>query len=473
MVLTPGGINVMDPLNQVVNPHPSSQEMNASHTVVPDPTAALLDDSHEPDPTVAAFGDIMPTPIHQPHVHTGHLDHTEILAQRPDEAHEEEEQDEKQPAKPVKSRKSFSLREKYSVVSAFLEDCKAREKQENQGLRSKKSKKSMKRKRGSKSLPTQSGKTNDFTSRAKKLKSWLNGVNERDELGLGHLSYQTIYKWVQNYSETVTKQNDDSGLNVDDKKKNVNSTWKMGKASVNGDFSSDYTSIGDFKKVRSRPYQELENILVAYLKVRNENLRKRGLRPSSVQFIKERANLFYRDMYTDGTDDNMAYSIGANANGANAQKEFKCSNGWVHRFKKRYKHILEPSEEDRDGNEIQPTINEVSPLVPATDTTVPQQHVQQVEHLPQPPPTHPQYHQHQFHLGHVNTDLQMPPNDDLLQHIQPLMDNVVDSHVLQEGNHQLNPYPHQLLQHHEQIHHAKPSHLNPQHIQNDYSRVDV
>ena len=63
-----------------------------------------------------------------------------------------------------------------------------------------------------------------------------------------------------------------------------------------------------------------------YLGVRNDTLRRKGLPITTIAFIKLKADMFYNDMYGSGVN----------------VKDFKCSNGWVHRFKERYKDILDP-----------------------------------------------------------------------------------------------------------------------------------
>ena len=60
---------------------------------------------------------------------------------------------------------------------------------------------------------------------------------------------------------------------------------------------------------------ELEDILVQYLSVRNKTRRRSGLPPSCPTFIKEKANMFYRDMYGDCPSE--------------AGKDFKCSSGKI------------------------------------------------------------------------------------------------------------------------------------------------
>lgn len=196
--------------------------------------------------------------------------------------------------KVIKARKAFSLKEKLAYVMAFKRDCQKC----NNG--------SMKQTAGEEDKEgdyevlvaedgtqcgyqqrqmrkQQSQYTTIDVSKTKKLKAWLKDKNQKEGT---NIAYATMYKWVKKYGKMDEERGSDVG----------------------------HSSVGHLKKLRTRPHQELETILVEYLRVRNETLRKRGLPLSSVAFIKDRANMFYRDMYGNGDDDGGI-------------KGFKCSSG--------------------------------------------------------------------------------------------------------------------------------------------------
>ncbi len=81
---------------------------------------------------------------------------------------------------------------------------------------------------------------------------------------------------------------------------------------------------------------ELEAILVEVLRVRNRILHAKGLPLSDTAFIKSRAENLYKDLYGKHNDD---------------IKEFKCSNGWVSRFKERHRHVYDPEHQTRNLNQ--------------------------------------------------------------------------------------------------------------------------
>ena len=147
---------------------------------------------------------------------------------------------------------------------------------------------------------------NSRDNKTGKMKIWLKRKNDVEGV---LIAYGTFYKWVQKYGTMIE-------LNP-----------------------SELSSLGNLKKLRRRPYEELELILVQYLKIRNENRQKKGkwgqspkykflddtvstsytnidlclysifsgLPLSTMAFIKEKAAMFHKDMYGEG--------------------DFKCSNG--------------------------------------------------------------------------------------------------------------------------------------------------
>lgn len=147
---------------------------------------------------------------------------------------------------------------------------------------------------------------NSRDNKTGKMKIWLKRKNDVEGV---FIAYGTFYKWVQKYGTMIE-------LNP-----------------------SELSSLGNLKKLRRRPHEELELILVQYLKIRNENRQKKGkwgqspkykflddtvstsytnidlclysffsgLPLSTMAFIKEKAAMFHKDMYGEG--------------------DFKCSNG--------------------------------------------------------------------------------------------------------------------------------------------------
>ncbi len=71
------------------------------------------------------------------------------------------------------------------------------------------------------------------------------------------------------------------------------------------------------------------------LRVRNRILHAKGLPLSDTAFIKSRAENLYKDLYGKHNDD---------------MKEFKCSNGWVSRFKERHRHVYDPEFQNQNTN---------------------------------------------------------------------------------------------------------------------------
>jgi len=128
------------------------------------------------------------------------------------------------------------------------------------------------------------------------LKPWLQDKNNRDGTSL---AYMTVFKWYKQFkdmdplAEIITNNHTNS-----------------------------------LKRIRRRPYQELEKILVDILRIRNKTLLAKGLPLSDAAFIKSRAEELYADLYVPDDDLN---------------KDFKCSVGWISRFKERHKHDIDPT----------------------------------------------------------------------------------------------------------------------------------
>lgn len=244
--------------------------------------------------------------------------------------------------KVIKARKSFSLKEKVSYVMAFQEDChsgKPEEKVEEElklvppsetaeaetadGTKesttsSAKKSKTRKKKAKAKAKPQPTASMHGF--KTKKLKSWLKSKNEKDGTSI---AYPTMYKWVQKYAqESEIPGGMENSSSSHSKKRNssaLQEEWQ--------------SSIGHLKKIRSRPFQELESVLVEFLRVRNDSLRKKGMPVSAIAFIKDRANMFYKDMYNvegehDAQTGNEAENlVHGHGNEIAVKATFKCSTG--------------------------------------------------------------------------------------------------------------------------------------------------
>ena len=214
--------------------------------------------------------------------------------------------------KVIKARKSFSLKEKVGYVMAFQEDChsgKPEEKveeemkvappSENAGAgavavdgtkesttASAKKSKTKKKKTKAKVKPQPTASMHGF--KTKKLKAWLKAKNEKDGT---NIAYPTMYKWVQKYAQ---ESDISGGGGMENSSSSHSNSKKRNSSALQEEWQS---SIGHLKKIRSRPFQELESVLVEFLRVRNDSLRKKGMPVSNVAFIKDRANMFYKDMY--------------------------------------------------------------------------------------------------------------------------------------------------------------------------------
>lgn len=249
----------------------------------------------------------------------------------------------------IKARQSFSLREKISYVMAFQQDCHPSlniiEKEslslplplpnahtnmditENEhdnvdtgednindmGNISKPKKKLHKHKAKTKSMVRSSNGL-----KTKKLKAWLKAKNRKDDTSI---AYTTMYKWVKKYAKMDLET--EAVPSPSHRHQHRINHCRSSSSLLKEDWES---SVSHLKKIRSRPFEELELVLVAFLKVRNETLRRKGLAVSNIAFIKDRANLFYRDMYGEEETDFVAGNESGNIN-CNAVKPFKCSAG--------------------------------------------------------------------------------------------------------------------------------------------------
>ena len=258
--------------------------------------------------------------------------------------------------KVIKARKSFSLKEKVGYVMAFQEDChsgKPEEKVEEEvnvkppsetaeaetadGTKesttsSAKKSKTRKKKTKAKAKPQPTASMHGF--KTKKLKAWLKAKNEKDGT---NIAYPTMYKWVQKYAQ---ESEISGGGGMENSSSSHSNSKKRNSSALQEEWQS---SIGHLKKIRSRPFQELESVLVEFLRVRNDSLRKKGMPVSNVAFIKDRANMFYKDMYNvevehDAQTAQTGNEAGNLANGHGneiaakmydiaAKGTFKCSTG--------------------------------------------------------------------------------------------------------------------------------------------------
>ena len=128
------------------------------------------------------------------------------------------------------------------------------------------------------------------------MSQWLQKLNVSSE-GDFVLPYSTFKKWVNNYDDMVAK----------------------------ADKFNECKGKLEKKKLRVRPYSDMESILAEYLRLRNIRLRSEGKPISSMNFIRAKAKEFYADLY-----------------GEEKAQLFKASSGWACRFKKYFRSILKP-----------------------------------------------------------------------------------------------------------------------------------
>ena len=128
------------------------------------------------------------------------------------------------------------------------------------------------------------------------MSQWLQKLNVSSE-GNCVLPYSTFKKWVNNYDDMVAK----------------------------ADKFNECKGKLEKKKLRVRPYSDMESILAEYLRLRNIRLRSEGKPISSMNFIRAKAKEFYADLY-----------------GEEKAQLFKASSGWACRFKKYFRSILKP-----------------------------------------------------------------------------------------------------------------------------------
>jgi len=84
-----------------------------------------------------------------------------------------------------------------------------------------------------------------------------------------------------------------------------------------------------------RPQNEMEKVLVDFLRVRNSRLRAAGKRKSTPCYIRAKAKEFFDEIYGDDS------SI-----------DFKASIGWLGRFRDSYKHLFDPEISDKNQGHL-------------------------------------------------------------------------------------------------------------------------
>uniref|UniRef100_A0A7S2R705 HTH CENPB-type domain-containing protein n=1 Tax=Eucampia antarctica TaxID=49252 RepID=A0A7S2R705_9STRA len=95
------------------------------------------------------------------------------------------------------------------------------------------------------------------------------------------------------------------------------------------------------KKISVRPHNEMEKVLIEFLRIRNYRLRASGRRKSTPVYIRAKAKEFYEEMYGD-----------------DSPLEFKASSGWLGRFQDAYRHLIDPDfsqQEDENKKNEKPS----------------------------------------------------------------------------------------------------------------------
>mmetsp|Transcript_21937 Transcript_21937/g.26871 ORF Transcript_21937/g.26871 Transcript_21937/m.26871 type:complete len:356 (-) Transcript_21937:2242-3309(-) len=130
-----------------------------------------------------------------------------------------------------------------------------------------------------------------------KMSSWLRMIKERDGVTLAKATFS---RWFNEY----------------------------GKGVDNESIAQEYNSAGKLKRKRkrTRPFHEMESILVQIIQVRNQRLRRENKPVSTTIFIRKKAEMLFTDLY-----------------GEDVSGSFKCSNGWLCRFLEFYRESLDPN----------------------------------------------------------------------------------------------------------------------------------
>ena len=133
------------------------------------------------------------------------------------------------------------------------------------------------------------------------MRSWLEKKNASDS---AKVSYTSFRRWVMNL-QTMKQSDLETYFPVRSKKHFI------------------------------RPHDEMEKVLVEFLRIRNSRLRAAGKRKSTPCYIRAKAKEFFDEMYGDDS------SI-----------DFKASNGWFGRFQDSYKHLLDPESIQKNPEQV-------------------------------------------------------------------------------------------------------------------------
>lgn len=223
--------------------------------------------------------------------------------------------------KKKRSRQSFTIQEKIAHVSEYYKFCQSQReelKRQHQLQQEKQQQsdvdnnyncnksKDLKNDESNSRIEEEQNKIINQDSSAN-MAAWLRFKYAEDETNIAR---STFFRWYQTYGKQVKEANDgnDGNKSADDR-------------------SFDFTesTCRHRKRIRTRPFHEMESILIEILKVRNQRLYRQKKPLSTPAFIRNKANALYKDLY-----------------GEESASAFKCSNGWLSRFMDHYASVLTP-----------------------------------------------------------------------------------------------------------------------------------
>lgn len=143
-------------------------------------------------------------------------------------------------------------------------------------------------------------------------------------------SMKTKLSWVKDYQSKPAGTNMRSWLdrkNIDENTKVSYTSFRRWNSTLQHMTNRDIISCSSpyLKKNFISPHDEMEKVLIEFLKIRNHRLRSTGRRKSTPSYIKAKAIEFYGELYGD-----------------DSTHKFKASNGWLSRFQDAYRHLLDP-----------------------------------------------------------------------------------------------------------------------------------
>jgi len=142
-------------------------------------------------------------------------------------------------------------------------------------------------------------------------------------------SMSTKISWVKEYQSCPPGTNMRNWLEKKNKGGNTKVSYTSFRRWVMNLQTMSSSDLETYFPVRSknfvRPHNEMEKVLVEFLRVRNSRLRAAGKRKSTPCYIRAKAKEFFDEIYGDDS------SI-----------DLKASIGWLGRFTDSYKHVFDP-----------------------------------------------------------------------------------------------------------------------------------